>query len=84
MTRDILQSLIQTVVDGQNEKAAELTRSARQAGMSPDQILMEGLFKGLNAVSEKFSKLELFLTDMKLSADSVKASIKILSTARYI
>lgn len=73
--------LVQAVVEGQSEKAEELTRRALQAGISPSEIFRDGLSKALEIVGEKYTKLELFLSDMMLSADAVKTSMKILQTA---
>lgn len=81
MAEDILNGLVQAVAEGNTESTVEFTRKALQAGMSPTEIFMNGLSKGLEVVSEKFSRLELFLTDMMLSADAVKASMEILQTA---
>jgi len=80
LAEDILNGLVQAVAEGNTESTVEFTRKALQAGVSPTEIFMKGLSKGLEVVSEKFSKLELFLTDMMLSADAVKASMEILQT----
>lgn len=78
MNENVLDYLAQAVVEGNVEKAKELTRVALEANIDPLDILNKGLSKGLDSVSGKFSKLELFLTDLMLSADVVQASVHIL------
>ncbi|MEM2913810.1 MAG: corrinoid protein [Candidatus Bathyarchaeia archaeon] len=78
MNENIFNDLTDAIVNGNMEKAEELTKKALEVGIPPLDIFKKGLSKGLELVGEKFSKLELFLTDMMLSADAVKASMDIL------
>jgi corrinoid protein of di/trimethylamine methyltransferase len=78
LSENILDNLVETIINGNIEKAKELTKKALEIGIPPLDIFKKGLSKGLEIVGEKFSKLELFLTDMMLSADAVKASMEIL------
>jgi len=81
LVENILNGLVQAVVEGNTENTVEFTKKALQAGIPPSEIFTKALSRGLEVVGEKFSKLELFLTDMMLSADAVKASMEILQTA---
>ena len=73
-----LSLLSQAVVEGNRDKLVELTRIALDAGMSPHDIIANGLQSGMVMVGEKFSSGEYFLPDMLMAARAMKASLEIL------
>ena len=58
------------------EGADELTKKALEAGISPAQILDEGLVAAMAAVGQKFSENKIFVPQMLLSAKAMSAAME--------
>lgn len=54
------------------------TREALEAGDSPQDIVSEGLSRGMEEVGERFERREFFLPELMLSAKVMKAALDIL------
>lgn len=65
--------LLEYVLDGEEDAAVELTKAQIQAGSSPLDIVQKCLVPILDDIGERFSRLELFLPDLVMSADVAKA-----------
>jgi len=57
------------------EGADELTKKALEAGVSPAQILDEGLVAAMAIVGQKFSENKIFVPQMLLSAKAMSAAM---------
>ncbi len=55
--------------------ADELTRMALDKGMPPEEILTEGLVRGMMKVGEKFRKGEIYLPDVLIAAKAMNAGM---------
>ncbi len=73
-----LDELINSVVDGQVGKAAELTRKALAAKVLAKKILDEGLLPAMNQVGKDFEDGQIFLPELLMAGDAMKASIELL------
>ena len=60
---------------GQDKKAAELTRQAIDQGIPPKQILDVGLLAGMATVGEQFKAHEIFLPDVLMAAKAMYAGM---------
>ncbi len=76
--QELLDRLKDLVVNGDEEGIKEATKRALEAGIDPLEIINEGLKKGLDTVGEKYEKLELFLPDLVLAADTAYAALNII------
>jgi 5-methyltetrahydrofolate--homocysteine methyltransferase len=56
--------------------ADELTRKALGKGISPEEILTEGLIRGMMRVGEKFRKGEIYLPDVLISSKAVTEGMR--------
>jgi 5-methyltetrahydrofolate--homocysteine methyltransferase len=56
----------------------ELVQSALDEGMDVSVILKEGLIAGMDIVGERFSNGEIFVPEMLISAQSMKAGMKVM------
>ena len=56
-----LKQLSESLQNGDMEAVRELTAQALDAGLSPAEILSDGLIAGMNIVGVKFKNNELFL-----------------------
>lgn len=56
----------------------ELVQTALDAGIDVSLILREGLIAGMDVVGERFSSGEIFVPEMLISAQSMKAGMKVM------
>jgi len=73
-----LQALAQAIINGKAPDAKALTESALAEGMSPGQILNEGLVAGMNVVGEKFKNNEFYVPEVLIAARAMKAAMEVL------
>ncbi len=66
------------ILEGDEDGVAELVEAALKEGVTPEQILSEGLLKGMSVVGELFKKDELFVPEVILSAKAMKRGTAIL------
>ena len=72
---DILTQISDTLIGGEGEDVARLTRQAIDQGIPPKDILNIGLIGGMNTVGEKFKSHEIFLPDVLMSAQAMHAGM---------
>lgn len=74
----LLEEMTSAVIAGLPEKASELVNEALRSGIEPLVAIEQGLKPGMAVVGEGFAKGELFIPDLVLSAEAMKAGITIL------
>lgn len=75
---DIFSKIMLAVQDGESEDCADLARSALEEGIEPLKIVDEGLSTGIRIVGEKFGCGEMFLPDLMMAVEAMKAGMEIL------
>jgi 5-methyltetrahydrofolate--homocysteine methyltransferase len=75
---DVLQQINESLQRGEDQKVAELTQQAIDAGVPPKQILNEGLLAGMDVVGRKFGAHEIFLPEVLLSARAMNAGMDLI------
>jgi len=78
MTEGIFNKIMLAVQDGESEDCADLARSALEEGIEPLKIVDEGLSTGIRIVGEKFGCGEMFLPDLMMAVEAMKAGMEIL------
>ncbi len=73
-------SLFQSVVEIEEDKAYELVKQLVEDGVDPKEII-EILSKAVEVIGEKFSKKEYFLTELVMAGEIFQNSAKILEPA---
>jgi 5-methyltetrahydrofolate--homocysteine methyltransferase len=73
-----LKELSETLQRGDAEGVGKLTAQALEEGVSPKQILSEGLVAGMDVVGVKFKEGELFLPEVLSVANAMHAGLDIL------
>jgi len=68
----------QAILDGDADRVAEMVEAALKEGVSPTEVLNEGLMKGMNVVGDLFKRDELFVPEVILSAKAMKRGTEIL------
>ena len=74
----LFQEMADAVIAGLPEKASELAREALGVGMDPLAAIEQGLKPGMDVVGEGFARGELFIPDLVMSAEAMKAAIAVL------
>lgn len=74
----IYQSLNEAVQAGDTETVTRLTREALDQGLDPEKVLDEGLMPGMEEVGKKFTAGELFIPEVLMSGEALKASMEII------
>ncbi len=70
--------LVNSVVEGDISKATELTRKALDVKTSAREILNSGLLPAMDRVGSSFEAGEIFLPELLMAGDAMKASIELL------
>jgi len=79
MDPSLLQLMTQSVIEGDPEKAKDLSVQALSEGMNPLDAINHGFVPGLNAVGEQFEQGEMFLPDLVLAGEAMKAATAVLT-----
>jgi corrinoid protein of di/trimethylamine methyltransferase len=74
----LFEELAQAVIDGLPEKAQTLAQDALAAGIEPLTAIDQGLKPGMDVVGEGFARGELFIPDLMMSGEAMKAGIAAL------
>ena len=74
----IIEEIQQAIINLEEDKTAELTQEAIDKGLSPLVILQEGLTKGVRTVGDKFGRGEVFLPELAMSADCMRAGVDLV------
>jgi trimethylamine corrinoid protein len=78
---NILQDLSSSVVDGDSVKAVAAAKRALESGMDPLKAITDGLNMGMAQVGDDFSKLRVYLPEVMMAAEAMKAALAILEPA---
>jgi methylmalonyl-CoA mutase cobalamin-binding domain/chain len=74
----IIDELISAIVDGDEENSKKLAEKAISSGIDPIEIVKQGIQKAASIVGDKFQKFEIFLSQLILSANAMKAVMDII------
>lgn len=72
----ILLEIQEAIIDLEEERTEELTLAAIDEGLSPLDILQDGLTAGVKTVGDKFGRGEVFLPELAMSADCMRAGVQ--------
>jgi corrinoid protein of di/trimethylamine methyltransferase len=70
--------MAQSIIDGEPETAAQLAQQAVEQGIDPLDAINKGYVSGLDYVGEKFAQCEMFLPDLVLAGEAMKAAVSVL------
>jgi len=70
--------MAQAVIDGLPERARVLAEEALRAGIEPLQAIDQGFKPGMDVVGDGFARGELFIPDLMMSGEAMKAAIATL------
>jgi corrinoid protein of di/trimethylamine methyltransferase len=81
LSEDLYAQMKQSVVDGEDDLAAELAQKGLDAGLPPADILDKGFVKGIEEVGDLFGRGEFFLPELVQGAEAMKAAVAVLQPA---
>jgi corrinoid protein of di/trimethylamine methyltransferase len=74
----LFEQMAQAVIDGLPDRARSLATDALQAGIDPLAAINQGFKPGMDVVGDGFAKGELFIPDLMMSGEAMKAAIATL------
>ena len=74
-----IQDLRQAVLAGDEDGAARLAQAELDAGTSPSEIMNDGLIAAMDEAGAKMATGELFIPEVLVAADAMKAAMTIVS-----
>ena len=78
MSQETFEAMAQSIIDGEIDDAERLARQAIKQGINPLDAINEGFVKGLDYVGEEFGCGQMFLPDLVLAAEAMKAAVAVL------
>ncbi len=77
-TEDLYKEMAQSITDGEAEKAAELAKKAVELGIDPLEAINQGFVAGVNFVGDQFSCGNMFLPELVMAGEAMKAAVAVL------
>lgn len=78
MPKKLFQAMAQSIIDGETEVAGQLAQQAIEQGIEPLDAINQGFTVGLNCVGEQFGLGEMFLPELVLAGEAMKAAVTVL------
>ncbi len=73
-----LQELADALIRGDRNTVTDLTKKALKEGVSPKEILEDGLIAGMNVIGARFKKNEIYVPEVLIAARAMKGAMAIL------
>jgi corrinoid protein of di/trimethylamine methyltransferase len=74
----LYQDMAQSIIDGEDELAAELAKQSIDLGIDPVEAINKGFVVGVNHVGDEFSCGNAFLPELVMAGEAMKAAIAVL------
>lgn len=81
MSTELLRAMTQSIVDGDSEAARQLAHQVLEQQMDPLEAINQGFVPGVNQVGEQFACGEMFLPDLVMAGEAMKAATAVLEPA---
>jgi corrinoid protein of di/trimethylamine methyltransferase len=75
---ELFAAMGQSIIDGDAERATSLAEEAVAAGIDPLEAINRGFVPGINVIGEEFSCERVFLPQLVLAGEAMKAAIAVL------
>jgi len=77
-SENLFKEMAQSITDGEAEKAAELAKQAIAQGIDPLDAINQGFVAGVNYVGDQFSCGNMFLPELVMAGEAMKAAVAVL------
>jgi corrinoid protein of di/trimethylamine methyltransferase len=81
MSEELYKQMAQSILDGEEDVAAELAQKALDAGIDPLAAITDGYMPGVNEVGDSFACGQAFLPELVMAGEAMKAAIAVLEPA---
>ncbi len=78
MKEEILKGLEEATVEGDVDKATKFANEALKAGIDAYEAITEGSARGMNIVSDRYEKGEMYVPEILCSSEAMYAAMEIL------
>jgi corrinoid protein of di/trimethylamine methyltransferase len=78
MSSELFKTMAKSVMEGEVADAKELAQQAVEQGVDPLEAINEGFVAGLNKVGDEFSCGTMFLPDLVMAGEAMKAAMSVL------
>ena len=78
MDEELFANMAQSVIDGEVEDAERLAQQAIEQDIDPLDAINRGFVAGVNHVGEGYASGEMFLPDLVLAGEAMKAAVAVL------
>ncbi len=78
MNEDLFQAMAQSIIDGEVEEAQRLAQEALERRIDPLEAINKGFVVGVNYVGDQYAAGEMFLPDLVLAGEAMKAAVEVL------
>ena len=78
MQEALFKLMAQSVIDGEMEEAVRLAQEAIKQNIDPLDAIDKGFVVGVNHIGDGFARGEMFLPDLVLAGESMKAALSML------
>lgn len=75
---ELYEQMSNSVINGEAELATELAKKSLELGIKPLDSIDNGFVKGIRVVGDRFGAGELFLPELVMSAEAMKAALAVL------
>ena len=75
---DLFKEMAQSITDGEAEKAADLAKQSIALGIDPLEAINNGFAAGVNYVGDQFSCGMMFLPELVMAGEAMKAAVAVL------
>jgi len=76
--QEIYQAMAQSIIDGDSDISTALAKQAIEAGIDPLDAINKGFVVGVNHVGDQFSCGDMFLPELVMAGEAMKAAISVL------
>jgi methanogenic corrinoid protein MtbC1 len=78
MTEAVFQAMAQSIIGGDAEEAERLAKQSLKDGINPLDAINLGYVPGVNHVGQQFGCGEMYLPDLVLAGEAMKAAVAVL------
>jgi corrinoid protein of di/trimethylamine methyltransferase len=78
VNENLFQKMTQSIIDGDDQVAAELAKESIELGIDPLDAINQGFVIGVNHVGEEFSCGNAFLPELVMAGEAMKAAVSVL------
>jgi corrinoid protein of di/trimethylamine methyltransferase len=78
MSEELFNAMRQSIIDGDVDQATALAKQALAQGINPLDAINQGFVPGVNYVGDQFAQGEMFLPDLVLAGEAMKAAVAVL------